>query len=196
MMIFRDSYKGDFMSSATDAIHLLDTLEKNGIKREAATELIDFLESRHDNIVTKQDIQDMVTKQDLQQGLHAAEQNLQAVKKDLQQGLHTAEQNLQQETGLLNQKIEALKQGQNWLKWFMYGGFTLTNGFILGLLTIMLYLHGDTKESQRELKAEMEQRFTKVEQRFTEMEQRFAEVEQRNIERHREIKELLQKAIK
>ncbi len=192
-MTLRDSYKGDFMSATTEAIHLPETLEKNGIKKEAAIELIGFFESRHSDLVTKHDIKDMVTKQDLQRGLHTAEQNLMATRQDLQRGLHTAEQNLMatrqdlqqglhtieqnlnQKTGLLDQKIEALSQKIELLKQMIesirQGHAWLKWSMIAGftaLLTVMLYLHSNTNE-------------------------RLDRMEQRNTERHKEVKELLQK---
>ncbi len=57
----------------------------------------------------------------------------------------------------LQAEIEPLKRDINWIKWIGGIGFT-------ALLTVMLYLHSDTKE-------EMNQRFTKMEAEMKEIKQ-------------------------
>ncbi len=118
------------MSITTEAIRLIDKISQDGMNRETATELIDFVEKQRGGLVTKQDLR--------------AEM----------QDLRTEMQNLRTE-------IEPLKQKQEWLKWIMSIGFT-------ALLALTLYLHGNTNEG-------------------------LDRIEQRNIERHKEVKELLQK---
>ncbi len=126
------------MSTTTEALHLIETLQKHGIKKEATTELIGFVEKQRGDLATKQ-------------GLEALRQ---ANKQDLQAA------------------TEPLKRDINWIKWIGGVGFT-------ALLTVMIYLHSDSKAEMKELKAEMENRLNRI--------------EQRNTERHKEIKQLLQR---
>ena len=55
------------------------------------------------------------------------------------------------------QDIHDLKRDITWLKWIIGLGFG-------GLLTIMLYLHNDTKQKIKELKIEIDRRFTEQKQ--------------------------------
>ncbi len=86
----------------------------------------------------------------------------------------------------LRAEIEPLKQGQQWLKWVMggvvavmIGGFALLNQRIESTNAKIESVRAEMKAEVRELKAEMENRLNKM--------------EQRNIERHRELTELLQR---
>ncbi len=54
------------MSTTTEAIRIIDRItEEKGMSRETATELIGFVEEQRGDLVTKQDIKDMATTQDL-----------------------------------------------------------------------------------------------------------------------------------
>ncbi len=76
-----------------------------------------------------------------------------------------------QDIGGLAAKVREIAAKQDYLKWIMGIGFTvLLAGFGL-LLTVMLYLHSDTK-------AEMSRRFAEVNQRFTKMEAEMKEIKQ------------------
>ncbi len=109
------------MSTATDAIRFIETLQKQGVKKQVATEIVDFVDKQQGDLATKQDIKDMATKQDVREAVRPI-----------------------------------------WI--VTMAGFT-------ALLTLMLYLHNNTNE-------------------------RLDRIEQRNIERHKEIKELLQRGQK
>ncbi len=55
------------MSTTTEAIRIIDRIaDEKGMSRETATELIGFVEKQQGDLVTKQDIKDMATKQDLE----------------------------------------------------------------------------------------------------------------------------------
>ncbi len=108
------------MSSTTDAIEIIDHLQTDGISRETAKELIDYVDKRRGELATEQDTR------------------------------------------------EAIKP--LWV--VMIAGFA-------ALLSVMIYLHSDTKAEMKELKAEIENRLSRI--------------EQRNAERHKELKELLQR---
>ncbi len=114
------------MSTTTDAIEIIDHLQTDGISRETAKELIDYVDKQRGELATK--------------------------------------------------------QGQQWLTWIVGIGFTVMLAGMAALLTLMVYLHSDTK--------------TEIDRRFTEMENRLNRIEQRNVERHKELKELLQRGQK
>ncbi len=84
------------MSSTAVAIEIIDRLETDGIKRQTAKELIDFVESQQGDLATKEDIKNMATKQDIKD---------MATKQDLRA------------------EIEPLRQKQEWLKWIVGIGF-------------------------------------------------------------------------
>ncbi len=96
------------MSMSTEAIDIIDHLQKDGINRETAKELIDFVEKQRGDLATKQDVREIAVKQD-------------------------------------------------YLKWITGIGF-------VALLSLMIYLHSDTK-------AEMNRRFTKMEAEMKEIKQ-------------------------
>ena len=63
----------------------------------------------------------------------------------------------------LRAELEPIQRDIKWLSWVivallmvMLGGFAL-------LLTVMLYLHSDTKADMKELKADIDKRFEKME---------------------------------
>ncbi len=97
------------MSTATDAIRFIETLQKQGVKKQVATEIVSFVDKQQGDLATKQDIKDMATKQDTREAVRPI-----------------------------------------WI--VMMAGFTAITAT---LLTVMLYLHSDTKTEMRELKAEM-----------------------------------------
>ena len=79
---------------------------------------------------------------------------------------------VKQEIALVKQEIENVKQNISMLKWIVGLGFTIGFG---GLLTIMLYLHNDTKQEIKELKIDIDRRFTEQKE---ETNRRFAEQKQ------------------
>ncbi len=154
-----------------ETVQLIDDLQKNGIKRETAAKLLDYVENQKGELATKQDLESM--KQATKQDFRILEQDLESMKQ------------------ATKQNFRILEQGQRWLKWSMIAGFG-------ALLTMMLYLHDYTRESQAELKADINQRIAEMNERITEtneqiveMNKRINKMEQHNIERHRELKELL-----
>ncbi len=100
------------MTSTTEALRLIETLQKHGIKKQAATEIIGFVERQRGELVTKQD---------------------------------------------LRTEIEPLKQGQQWLKWIMGGVIAVMIGGFTALLSLMLYLHSDTKGEIKDLKTDIKE---------------------------------------
>ena len=66
----------------------------------------------------------------------------------------------------LMSEMDGIKRDVNWLKWIVGLGFTIGFG---GLLTIMLYLHNDTKQEMKELKTEMQEFKTEMQEFKTEM---------------------------
>ena len=62
----------------------------------------------------------------------------------------------------LMSEIDGIKRDVNWLKWIVGLGFA-------GLLTIMLYLHADTKQEMKELKAETKEFQTEMKEFQAEM---------------------------
>ena len=67
-----------------------------------------------------------------------------------------------QDIALVKQEIENIKQNISMLKWIVGLGFG-------GLLTIMLYLHNDTKQEMKEFKTEMKELKTEMKELKTEM---------------------------
>ncbi len=118
------------MNTATKAIQFIETVQKQGIKKEAAKEIVSFIESQQGDLATRQDLSAL----------------RQATKQDLEP---------------INQRLESLK-------WIMGGVIAVMIGGFTALLSLMIYLHSNTK-------AEMNRRFTEQK----------AEM--------KEIKELLQK---
>ncbi len=106
------------MSMSTEAIDIIDNLQKDGINRETAKELIDFVEKQRGDLVTRQDIKDMATKQDVREAVRPI-----------------------------------------WI--VMMAGFT---ALLSGLLTVMLYLHGNTNERLDRIEQRIESRLEKIEQ--------------------------------
>ncbi len=128
------------MSTTTEAIRIIDRIDRDGINRETATELIGFMEKQRGDLVTKQD---------------------------------------------LRVEIEPLKQGQQWLKWVMLGGFTVFTAFMIGGFNLLSMQNSDTKAETKELRAETKELGAEMRELRTEMKELRAET--------KEIKELLQK---
>ncbi len=103
------------MSTATDAIRFIETLQKQGVKKQVATEIVSFVESQRGDLVTKQDLEP------------------------------------------INQRLE-------WLKWITGGVIAVMIGGFTALLSLMIYLHSDTKAEMNRRFAEMNHRFEKIEQ--------------------------------
>ncbi len=169
------------MSTTTDAIRIVDRIaNEKGMSRETATELIDFVESQRGDLVTKHDLKDVATKQDMttaKQDIATAKQDIATAKQDIA----TAKQDI----AIAKQDIAIIKQGQQWLKWVMIGGFTLITTFLTISSAVSIYLHSDTqvemrelRKGQTELKAEVNELKIGMNELKTEM---------------KEIKELLQK---
>ncbi len=135
--------KGKDVSTTTEALQFIETLQEQGIKKRAATEIVSFVEKQRG---------DLATNQNLQAGINS-----------------------------LRNELEPLKRDGIWLKWIMGGVIAVMIGGFTAILTIMLYLHNDTK-------AEIDRRFTEIDRRFTEMDRRFTKMEAEM----KEIKELLQ----
>ncbi len=93
------------MTSTAEALRLIETLQKHGIKKQAATEIIGFVEKQQGDLATRQD-------------------------------------------------LEPLKRDVSWIKWIVGIGFT---AIPVVLLTVITYLHSDTKSEMKELKAEMKE---------------------------------------
>ncbi len=51
----------------------------------------------------------------------------------------------------------ATKQGQQWLTWIVGIGFTVMLAGLTALLTLIVYLHSDTKAEMREIKTELKE---------------------------------------
>ncbi len=113
------------MSTTTDAIEVIDHLQTDGISRETAKELIDYVDKQRGDLATKQNLKEMATKQDLR----LATQDLRA-------------------------EIEPLKRDVNWIKWIVGIGLT---AIPVVLLTVMIYLHNDTKGEIKELKTDIKE---------------------------------------
>ncbi len=93
------------------------------------------LESQRGDLATKQDIKNMATKQDIK--------NM-ATKQDIKDMA-------------TKQDIREIAVKQDYLKWIMGIGF-------VALLSLMVYLHSDTKAEKNRRFAEMNHRFEKIEQ--------------------------------
>ncbi len=149
------------MSTTTDAIKIIDRIDRDGINRETATELIGFMEKQRRDLATKQD-------------------------------LRIEMQDLRVEMQDLRIEIEPLKQGQQWLKWVMLGGFTVLTAFMIGGFNLLSMQNSDTK-------TEMNRRFTKIEAEMkefrVEMTELRIEMKEFRVEM-KEIKELLQRGQK
>ncbi len=122
------------MSVTTDAIEIIDHLQTDGISRGTAKELIDYMDKQRGGLATEQGLETLrqANKQDLE-GLR------QASKRDLQA------------------EIEPLKRDINWIKWIGGLGFTVILAGMAALLTVMLYLHSDSKADMKELRADMKE---------------------------------------
>ena len=81
----------------------------------------------------------------------------------------------------LNTKIDNLdskvESNFRWLKWILGSIVVLCTGGFTALLSIMLYLHSDTKQDMKELKQDINSRFDKMEKRFDKIEKRFDNIE-------------------
>ena len=74
-----------------------------------------------------------------------------------------------QDIALVKQDIHDLKRDITWLKWIVGLGFTIGFG---GLLTIMLYLHNDTKQ-------EIDRRFAEQKQEIKELKQEMKSINEK-----------------
>ncbi len=63
----------------------------------------------------------------------------------------------------------ATKQGQQWLTWIVGIGFTVMLAGLAALLTLMLYLHGNTNERLDRIEQRIESRFEKMEAEMKEI---------------------------
>ncbi len=155
------------MSTTAEAIRLVDKISQDGINRETATELIDYVESQRGDLATKQDMealgQDMevlgqANKQDIEALRQANKQDMEVLKQANKQDMEALRQANKQDMEVLRQAnkqgLELIDQKLEWLKWIVGIGFAI--GFTL-LATFMIYLHSDTKAEMKELKAEMKE---------------------------------------
>ena len=63
----------------------------------------------------------------------------------------------------LRAELKPINRDIKWLRWVLALGFG-------GLLTVMIYLHSDTKADMKELKADIDKRFEKMDKRFDKIE--------------------------
>ncbi len=105
------------MTNTAEALQFIESLTKQGIKKRAATDIVNFVEKQRGDLVIKQDLEP------------------------------------------INQKLE-------WLKWIVGIGFTI--GFGL-LLTVMLYLHSNTKAEINKLEEKMDQRIDRLEKKIDQL---------------------------
>ena len=100
---------------------------KPKLGERATTKLLDFVENQNGELATKQD-------------LHNLEQKI--------------EHKIKHEIDGIKHEIDGVKRDVFWLKWIVGLGFTIGFG---ALLTIMLYLHSDTKAKMNELRADIKE---------------------------------------
>ena len=90
-----------------------------------ATELLDYVDEQKGDTATKQFVK----------------QEIEGVKKDFKQEICGVKRDFKQE-------IDSVKRDVNWLKWIVGLG-------IPALLSVMLYLHGDTKKEMSDMRKEI-----------------------------------------
>ena len=69
--------------------------------------------------------------------------------------------NLDTKVNVVDKRLVKLETGQVWLKWIMGIGFAVVGG---GLLTVMLYLHGDTGKKIEKLDGKIEKLETNIDE--------------------------------
>ena len=138
--------------SATQTIELVRRLEPK-LGEETATKLLDHIANQNGDLATKQDIADV--KKDIADVKIGLENKIELVKIGLENKIELVEnkielvdnkvENVEKKVESVEKKVETGRTESRWLFGLCFGA----------LLTVILYLHSDTKSEVKEIKTDM-----------------------------------------
>ena len=139
--------------SATQTIELVKRLEpklgEETATEKTATELLDYIANQNGDLATKQDVKIADVKKDIADVKIDLENKIELVKIDLENKIENVEnkiENVEKKVESVEKKVETGRMESRWLFGLCFGA----------LLTVILYLHSDTKSEVKEIKTDMQ----------------------------------------
>ena len=145
---------------ATKAIAVQKILVRHDFTEQEANDLIDFVENQNGEIATKQDV-DLV-RQELKHDIDLVRKDIDLVREEVKHDIalvrkdvDLVREEVKHDIDLFRQEVKqevvTLKKDIKWLKWTMIIAGSVLLAGMTALLSIMLYLHDDTRANIRDM---------------------------------------------
>ena len=87
----------------------------------------------------------------MKKDVEGVKKDVEGVKKDVE-GVKKDVEGVKKDVEGVKKDIKGIKKDINWLKWSVATGFAIFTVFLSTVLTVMIYLHSDTKSEMKELR--------------------------------------------